>query len=86
MGVLWGVIAVLVAFLVIVSIADLVRRHAGAGKTAAWIVLILCLPFFGAVIYWLMRPAASSEVDLAEQAESEIRRGSPPPGNTRLGS
>jgi hypothetical protein len=85
-GVLWGVIAVLLAFVVIISIGDLVRRHLGRGRTAAWVLILILLPFLGALLYWVLRQAPQEELERGAEAEREIVRGTPPPPNTRLGS
>jgi len=79
MGVLWGVLAVLAAFLWIVTIFDLVRRHLGAGPTAAWLVVVIVLPFLGSLAYWLMRRPPADEVQRARDKETDIRQGAAPP-------
>ena len=84
MGILWGVIAVLWAFVVIISIADVVRRHLGAGRSAAWIALLIIFPFAGALAYWALRKTPQSEVDRSIEADRELRQGSGRP--PRLGA
>ena len=79
MGVLWGIIGVLLAIVVIISIFDIVRRHLGAGRTAAWILLVVLLPFVGSLLYWALRPAAAEEVSRQVDLEREIRAGQKPP-------
>jgi hypothetical protein len=76
MGILWGVIAVLFVFVAIVSIADVVRRHLGAGRTAAWIALIIIFPVVGSLAYWALRKTPQSEVDRSMDADRELRQGS----------
>jgi hypothetical protein len=79
MGVLWGVLAVLAVFLWIVTLFDLFRRHLSTGTTVAWLLIVLILPFIGAIAYWAMRKAPEDEVDRALATERDIRRGAPPP-------
>jgi hypothetical protein len=79
MGLLWGVGAVLVAFLWIVTLFDLLRRHLGSKQTAAWALIIVLLPFVGAIGYWIMRKPPADEVRRAMDTENEIRRGAAPP-------
>ena len=57
MSVLWGVLAVLLAVVWLVTISDLVRRHLGTQRTVAWLLLVLILPFAGAALYWILRKA-----------------------------
>jgi uncharacterized protein (DUF58 family) len=76
---LWGIIGVLLAIVVIISIFDIVRRHLGAGRTAAWILLVVLLPFLGSLLYWVLRPAADEEVSRQVDLEREIRAGKKPP-------
>jgi hypothetical protein len=79
MGVLWGVLAVLAAFLWIVTLFDLFRRHLQPRATVAWLLIVLILPFVGAIAYWALRRAPDEEVERAMDTEREIRRGAPPP-------
>src|SRR5687768_4236654 len=44
MSVLWGVLAVLLAVVWLVTISDLMRRHLGTQRTVAWLLLVLILP------------------------------------------
>jgi drug/metabolite transporter (DMT)-like permease len=79
MGVLWGVLAVLAAFIWIVTLFDLFRRHLPTGTTVAWLLIVLILPFVGALAYWAMRKTPADEVERALDTERDIRRGAPPP-------
>jgi hypothetical protein len=85
MGVLWGLIAVLLAFVVLASVYDVVRRHLGAGRTAGWILLIVLLPFAGSLLYWGLRRPAQDEVQRSLDADSDMRHGPPPPPGARIG-
>jgi hypothetical protein len=55
----WWLLGVLVLILWIAAIVDIIRkRHSrSAGKTAAWILLILILPIVGTIIYFLVNGA-----------------------------
>ena len=55
MSVLWGVMAVVVAIVWLVTVADLVRRHLGTKRTVAWLLIVLILPLLGAALYWVLR-------------------------------
>jgi hypothetical protein len=55
MSVLWGVLAVVVAIVWLVTVADLVRRHLGTRRTVAWLLIVLIFPLLGAALYWVLR-------------------------------
>ena len=55
MSVLWGVVAVVVAIVWLVTVADLVRRHLGTKRTVAWVLIVLIFPLLGAALYWVLR-------------------------------
>ena len=65
LGVFWSLLTlfmfVLVGFVVIYTFVDNFRRsdHSGVAK-AAWALLIIVLPLFGALIYILTRPEMST--------------------------
>lgn len=48
---LWMVLWVL---LVVVAIVDVLRISLSIGKKLLWIILILCLPVLGIVLYYLL--------------------------------
>jgi hypothetical protein len=55
MTVLWGVMAVVVAVVWLVTVSDLVRRDLGTKKTVAWLLIVLIVPLIGAGLYWVLR-------------------------------
>jgi uncharacterized protein (DUF58 family) len=82
---LWTLIAILVAIIWVITLIDLFRRHLGAGPTAAWVLLVIILPFIGALIYWIARKPSADEVEHYAEVEHEFRgtdprgRQAPPP-------
>jgi len=56
------------------TLVDVFTRHLGAGKTAAWTLLVLILPLAGGALYWIIRPTSASEVEQAQLARAELRR------------
>ena len=55
MGLLWGILAVLLAVVWLITLSDLVRRHLGTQRTVAWLLIVLIVPFGGAAVYWILR-------------------------------
>ena len=71
-NILWVMFAFLfwmmAIWIFITVFADIFRRQdMGGGAKAAWIILIFIVPFFGALIYLIVRPRVSG----AEGAVSE---------------
>lgn len=67
----WWLLGVLILVMWIAAIVDIIRkRHSrSAGKTAAWILLILILPILGTIIYFLVNgatdPGPPRDVDVS---------------------
>lgn len=78
-GLVVGVIAVLLALVWIITVADIVKRHLGRGPTAAWLCIVLLLPFLGALLYWSLRKPTPEEVQRHADADSDLRRTPPKP-------
>ena len=55
MSLLWGIVAVVVAVVWLVTVSDLVRRHLGTKRTVAWLLIVLIVPLIGAALYWVLR-------------------------------
>jgi hypothetical protein len=51
------VIICLIAFLAVVWLAaviDILRKPSRKGRRALWLLIVLCLPFVGAVVYFMI--------------------------------
>jgi uncharacterized PurR-regulated membrane protein YhhQ (DUF165 family) len=73
MGLLWTLIALVVAIIVVLTIVDIVRRHLGAKATTAWILVVIIVPIIGSIIYWAMRKPTQDEIDKAVAGDAELR-------------
>jgi hypothetical protein len=74
MRMIWGVLGglALVVLLVVwaITVSDIVRRHLGRGPTAAWLLIVILLPFLGSLLYWALRKP--SEAEIQAQADAEV--------------
>jgi hypothetical protein len=48
------------------------RRHYSAGRTAAWLVLIVVLRFVGSLVDWLLRKLTADDVESQRLAEADL--------------
>ena len=60
-----GLLGLILLVIWVFTIVDIVRSHLGAAKTSAWILIVLIVPFLGALLYWFV---------LREPAEGEVQR------------
>jgi hypothetical protein len=70
----WTLIGICVAIIWVITLIDLFRRHLGAGPTAGWLIIVILLPFIGAVAYWIVRKPSSDEVEHSMQVQRDIQR------------
>jgi len=63
MNLIWATISIAVLIIWVITIFDLFRHHLGASRTALWLLLIIILPFVGAVIYWSVRKPDPGEAE-----------------------
>jgi len=73
MGFLWAVLAVLLLIVWVLSIYDIVRRHLGAKRTAAWILIVVILPVVGSIFYWWMRKPEPEDAQHKYEADRSRR-------------
>ena len=73
MSILLWLLGVVIVLIVVLTIVDIVRSHLGAGKTAAFILLVVILPIIGSIIYWAVRKPSADEVELSYEADAERR-------------
>jgi hypothetical protein len=68
-----GVLGAILLVIWVISIADIFRSHLSRGQTAAWLVIVLLLPFIGAVLYWSLRKPSSAEIQYQVDSERALR-------------
>jgi type VI protein secretion system component VasK len=79
----WAILGFLLLIVWVVTIVDILRSHLDGKHTAAWLLIVVLLPFVGAIGYWVMRKPSGDEVRqaaLAEQAQREEARRRPVSG------
>jgi cbb3-type cytochrome oxidase subunit 3 len=69
-GILGGLAFVALVVVWVITVSDMVRRHLGRGKTAAWLVIVILLPFAGSILYWVLRQPTAEEIQ--RQADNEL--------------
>jgi DMSO/TMAO reductase YedYZ heme-binding membrane subunit len=73
MGLLWGTIGVLILIVWAITVYDIFRRHLGGKQTALWLLLVIILPFVGALIYWGTRKETPEDVEAYVAADAALR-------------
>jgi hypothetical protein len=68
-----GVLGAILLVLCVLTLADLFRRHLGAGPTAGWAIIVLLLPFIGSAVYWARREPSRAEVEYQADSERAMR-------------
>jgi hypothetical protein len=77
MSIIWVAVGVALVIIWGITVFDVIRRHLGAKRTSAWLLIVLLMPFVGALAYWVLRKpepgdaerVAAVERDRREQAE-----------------
>ena len=51
----WVAISIALAAVWVFTVVDLFSRHLDRGRALAWLLIVILLPFAGALLYWAMR-------------------------------
>jgi hypothetical protein len=73
MTVIWVIVGVALLIVWALTITDIVRRHLGAQRTAAWLLIVIILPFAGSLLYWIMRKPEPGELERTAGAQRSLR-------------
>lgn len=73
MSFIWWILAVAVVIVWVISLVDIFRRHLGAQRTAAWVLLVLILPVVGSIIYWALRKPEADDAQRTADAQRDRR-------------
>jgi type VI protein secretion system component VasK len=69
----WVILGLLLLMVWAVTVVDIFRSHLDRTHTAAWLLIVVLLPFVGAILYWVMRKPSGDEVQQAALAEQSRR-------------
>lgn len=69
----WAILGFLLLVVWAVTVVDIFRSHLDSKHTAAWVLIVVLLPFVGAIAYWVMRKPSGDEVQQAALAEQSLR-------------
>jgi Phospholipase_D-nuclease N-terminal len=73
MSIIWITLAVAVVIIWVITVVDIVRRHLGAKQTSAWLLIVVLLPFVGALVYWVLRKPGPGDAERLAAAERDRR-------------
>jgi hypothetical protein len=57
----------------VITIVDIVRQPLSTKQTVAWLLIVLIVPFIGAIIYWAMRKPEAGEAEYFAEADAQRR-------------
>jgi hypothetical protein len=73
MSLIWITIAIALVIVWVITVVDIVRRHLGTKRTSAWLLIVVLLPFVGALAYWAMRKPEPGDAARAAAAQRDRR-------------
>jgi uncharacterized integral membrane protein len=68
-----GILGLVLLAVWVVSIVDIVRSRLSRGQTAAWLLIVILLPFVGSLLYWALRKRSPDEVQYQADSERALR-------------
>jgi Phospholipase_D-nuclease N-terminal len=72
-SVIWVTIGVALVIVWVITVFDIIRRHLGAKRTSAWLLIVVLLPFVGAAAYWVLRKPEPGDAERAAAVERDRR-------------
>jgi hypothetical protein len=73
MSIIWVTIGVALVIVWGITVFDIIRRHLGAKQTSAWLLIVVLLPFVGALAYWVLRKPEPGDAARAAAAQRDSR-------------
>jgi hypothetical protein len=71
--IIWFTIGIALLLIWGITVADLIKRRLSTGQTVAWLLIVVIVPFLGAILYWAMRKPGGDEAALTEAAQRSRR-------------
>jgi cbb3-type cytochrome oxidase subunit 3 len=57
----------------VLTLVDIFRRPLSTKQTVAWVLIVLIVPFIGAIVYWAMRKPEAGEAEYFAEADAQRR-------------
>jgi hypothetical protein len=73
MSIIWVTIAIALVIIWVITVVDIIRRHLGAKQTSAWLLIVVLLPFVGALAYWVLRKPEPGDAEQAAAVDRDRR-------------
>jgi hypothetical protein len=73
MSIVWVTIGVALVIIWVITVVDIIRRHLGAKRTSAWLLVVVLLPFVGALAYWVIRKPEPGDAERAAAVDRDRR-------------
>jgi hypothetical protein len=73
MSIIWITIGVALVIIWGITVFDIFRRHLGTKQTSAWLLIVVLLPFVGALAYWVLRKPEPGDAERAAAVERDRR-------------
>ena len=64
MAFIWWVLCIALLLVWALTIVDIFNRGLSTKQTAAWLLIVILLPFLGSALYWVIRPGDPTEVQV----------------------
>ena len=72
MGIIWGIIGIALLIVWVLTIVDIFRRPTDTKHKVAWLLLVVLLPFVGAIAYWVMRKPDAGDLEHTYEAQQAL--------------
>ena len=69
----WGALALALVVIWVLTIADIIKRRLGPSRTAAWLLIVLLLPFAGSILYYALRRPSDEEIQRSLDSRNALR-------------
>jgi hypothetical protein len=77
MSIVWGSLVAVLIIVWVITIGDIIRRSLSGRQTVAWLLLVVLVPFLGAILYWALKKPTPDEVQRSADAQRDLREHSP---------
>jgi hypothetical protein len=65
MTAIWVAVSIALVVIWVFTVVDLFSRHLDRRHTIAWLLIVILLPFAGALLYWVLRRREAIGADSA---------------------
>jgi hypothetical protein len=74
MSFIWITISIVLFIVWVITVVDIFRRPLSTKMKVAWLLIVVIIPYIGAIAYWIMRKPEAGDLERTYEAQHDLQQ------------